>query len=448
MITNTSYGDYDNFGSNKIREWFFLSPGTYSFRAELWEVGNDFKYYKVAEQTITFYVKFKLSYQNNFSAGVISVNGATQNSPYFVDSFIGDAVTVGAIDQQYINQSYLWNSSGTNNSNWQKYLYQGTVTNILGATSRNYTHIVANDNNGASIITDLKKICNITFQNSFTSVGTVGVINVNGTQYNSPATGFSVIEQNPITATEVDQVYNGITYSFSHWSDGSTSYSKTFYPGDNTTYTAYYTGKPSNNNRNLHITAVVNQSPVITWTDNVNSNVTQYQIWRYVKDKNTGDVTTSLLTTVNRGVQSYTDYDYVITSGYTVDLLKYDVRGYYSVENTYADEAYTVAVYGRPGLKQQGEKDTLSLITNYSIECYPNPFNPSTTIRYQLPKYGYVTLKVYDIVGNEVKTLVNGYRSSGSYAINFDASSLASGIYFYRIQTNDYFAVKKMILTK
>ena len=86
---------------------------------------------------------------------------------------------------------------------------------------------------------------------------------------------------------------------------------------------------------------------------------------------------------------------------------------------------------------------------------YPNPFNPSTTINYQIPKDGFVSLKVFDIVGNEVKTLVNEYRSAGNYSVNFDASNLSagrqglsSGIYFYQIKTNNYFAVKKMLLLK
>ena len=92
------------------------------------------------------------------------------------------------------------------------------------------------------------------------------------------------------------------------------------------------------------------------------------------------------------------------------------------------------------------EKD---IPTTYGLaQNYPNPFNPSTTIYYQLPKDGFISLKVFDIVGNEVKTLVNGYRSAGNYSINFDASNLSSGIYFYQIKTNNYFAVKKMMLLK
>lgn len=79
---------------------------------------------------------------------------------------------------------------------------------------------------------------------------------------------------------------------------------------------------------------------------------------------------------------------------------------------------------------------------------YPNPFNPTTTIRYQIPKEGMVTLKVYDILGAEITTLVIEEKVAGKYEINFNASNLASGVYIYRLNVSDYVNVKKMVLLK
>ncbi len=79
---------------------------------------------------------------------------------------------------------------------------------------------------------------------------------------------------------------------------------------------------------------------------------------------------------------------------------------------------------------------------------YPNPFNPATTINYQLPKTGFVTLKVYDILGREVATLVNEQKVQGRYTVNFNASRLASGVYMYQFRANDYVSLKKMLLIK
>ncbi|MCX7877160.1 MAG: T9SS type A sorting domain-containing protein, partial [Ignavibacteria bacterium] len=85
----------------------------------------------------------------------------------------------------------------------------------------------------------------------------------------------------------------------------------------------------------------------------------------------------------------------------------------------------------------------------YSLsQNYPNPFNPATSIKYTIPKSGLVTLKVYDVLGREVATLVNEKKEPGIYDVNFDASELSSGIYFYRLEAGDFKAVKKMMLVK
>jgi len=79
---------------------------------------------------------------------------------------------------------------------------------------------------------------------------------------------------------------------------------------------------------------------------------------------------------------------------------------------------------------------------------YPNPFNPTTTIFYQIPRAGNVSLKVYNITGTEVASLVNGYKQSGSYSVRFDASTLTSGVYFYKISVNNFSEIKKMVLLR
>jgi hypothetical protein len=79
---------------------------------------------------------------------------------------------------------------------------------------------------------------------------------------------------------------------------------------------------------------------------------------------------------------------------------------------------------------------------------YPNPFNPSTKIEFKLPHKSFVTLKVFDVLGNEIATLVNEEKPSGSYEVEFDASKLPSGIYFYRIQAGSFVETKKMLLLR
>ena len=95
-------------------------------------------------------------------------------------------------------------------------------------------------------------------------------------------------------------------------------------------------------------------------------------------------------------------------------------------------------------------KDETKFISmNYKLmQNYPNPFNPTTKIKYQIPQKGFVSLKVYDILGKEVAILVKEEKRPGVYEIEFNASFLPSGIYFYRLQINDYTKTLKMLLLK
>jgi hypothetical protein len=89
----------------------------------------------------------------------------------------------------------------------------------------------------------------------------------------------------------------------------------------------------------------------------------------------------------------------------------------------------------------------------YLEQNYPNPFNPSTTIRFSIPSVGAyrntpVLLKIYNVLGNEIATIVNEELPVGNYNVEYDASNLPSGIYFYTLTTNDFSETKKMTLVK
>jgi len=79
---------------------------------------------------------------------------------------------------------------------------------------------------------------------------------------------------------------------------------------------------------------------------------------------------------------------------------------------------------------------------------YPNPFNPSTNIKYSVPENGFVNLSVYNLVGEEVSVLVSGQVNAGFYEIEFDATTLPSGIYFYKLQAGNFVEIKKLVLMK
>ena len=101
------------------------------------------------------------------------------------------------------------------------------------------------------------------------------------------------------------------------------------------------------------------------------------------------------------------------------------------------------------GVTSIGEERINRIPSEYFLSNnFPNPFNPSTTIRYSIPQSTNVTIKVFDILGNEIETLVNKEKPTGTYELTWYAENLPSGIYFYQLKSDNYLETKKMILLK
>lgn len=151
--------------------------------------------------------------------------------------------------------------------------------------------------------------------------------------------------------------------------------------------------------------------------------------------------------------RNFRTYEYSWLMSYTHKLAQ--GIGIYSIRNGYDfGESYFILngcviddiVYGDTTLTDVDD-ELNSLPTEYNLDQnYPNPFNPSTVISYQLPISGNVTLKIFDVLGREVATLVDEYKNAGSYNIEFDASILPSGVYFYQLQAGSFVQTRKMVL--
>ena len=95
------------------------------------------------------------------------------------------------------------------------------------------------------------------------------------------------------------------------------------------------------------------------------------------------------------------------------------------------------------------EDENEHIVTQYELfQNYPNPFNPNSTIRFSINERVKVSLKIFDILGREISTLVNEEKAAGRYEVVFNANGLASGIYFYRLQAGNFVQTRKMILLK
>lgn len=144
----------------------------------------------------------------------------------------------------------------------------------------------------------------------------------------------------------------------------------------------------------------------------------------------------SLATGVPRGVVS-SDFD--LDGKTDLAIIATDYSGHDSLFVLYN----TGNVSGIVEENYQQIPENISLSQNY-----PNPFNPATTIEYSIPQAGLVTIKIYDILGREVTNLVNEEKLAGNHKVNFNASGLSSGIYFYKLQAGSYIETKKMLLLK
>ncbi|MBU0560342.1 MAG: T9SS type A sorting domain-containing protein [Bacteroidetes bacterium] len=136
-------------------------------------------------------------------------------------------------------------------------------------------------------------------------------------------------------------------------------------------------------------------------------------------------------------------------AGFTINYGKFNKRISNQKILLYGDWANPIAApdlitsIGSSDVNSKRSTPVLKLFQNY-----PNPFNPTTKIQYSMPAYGNVQVKVYDVLGKEIATLVNDNKQAGTYEVEFDASNLSSGIYFYKIESGINFYIKKMILLR
>lgn len=151
-----------------------------------------------------------------------------------------------------------------------------------------------------------------------------------------------------------------------------------------------------------------------------------------------------ILTDVTNEVEPYSVWKSVVQ--FIPDSAKY----YSSIIKVYSDggtKQINLTGIGKDDAVSVDDEILQSLTFSLS-QNYPNPFNPLTSIHYAIGKRQFVTLKVYDILGNEIVTLVNDEKSAGNYEVNFNASNIPSGVYFYRLQAGSFIQTKKMILLK
>lgn len=202
--------------------------------------------------------------------------------------------------------------------------------------------------------------------------------------------------------------------------------------------------------QNLTITSY-NNHPKLVWQKNPEQDVDYYRIYRKI-----GSLPYTIHTTVSASLPTeYVDNEEsVCNPAPGVYCLSGTVAKYYvtardltNKESEPSNEVEAI-VKGEDPYKISANNPT-EVVYDYELsQNYPNPFNPTTTISYQIKEDGFVTLKVYDILGNEVADLVNETQEKGSYSVTFDARNLSSGIYIYSLRVNEFTQIRKMTLLR
>src|SRR5690606_9252236 len=172
----------------------------------------------------------------------------------------------------------------------------------------------------------------------------------------------------------------------------------------------------------------------LNWVDNNKSDFTEgFKIQR----KDNIDTSWVFYDSVAAGTTEYIDSGLVTGRTYSYRVCSFNTGG----NSAFSNEVSTLIT---------GSETISSIIPDkYELyQNYPNPFNPVTKIQYDIPKQGIVTIKIFDVLGRETATLVNELQNPGRYSINWNAASLGSGVYFYKIETEGFSQVRRMVLIK
>jgi hypothetical protein len=367
-----------------------------------------------------------VTFENSFGHGSMGVgqdkfgNWITRSNGWTGAYFQGSPLALNAFDPQTDAQGntqrfwyWKWNGADNGSTNPRTVTIQGSGT-YRAEFEREFTVTLVNDLPGAS----------------------GGTIVVDNDSHAAPY-GAKVREQThpTITVNAPTQTLDNVVFTFSRWQDFSTTNPRDFTETSNVTRTATYTAKP-NPPTSVAAQGSVGQNVVVSWHKNMNQGVTQQRIWRKPKHGNPVNV----VTFYNNQDSLWTDQDVIVTGTGSDSMFTYSVQCYYNPSSTWSDEASAIiwAVYSpRIELPSLPAFQEATIPSSFAVASYPNPFNPSTTISYALPKEALIRLEIFDVTGRKVRSLLNVGRSAGHYSVVWNSTDdsgrdVSSGVYFYQ----------------
>ncbi len=188
--------------------------------------------------------------------------------------------------------------------------------------------------------------------------------------------------------------------------------------------------------------------PKLKWTANVDPDIAGYKVER--KINNGSWIVPVNGNNISPNTTEFIDMEVLIWNNSNNQTAYYRMKAF-DTENLYSDNTQTESINFYTIFKNSsliGNENESSSIDYHLFSNYPNPFNPSTSIKYQIKDEGFVSLIIYDILGKKIVTLVNEYKNAGYYKVDFSANEFPSGVYIYKLSVNGFISVKKMLLSK
>jgi len=375
--------------------------------------GND-KYFINQDTGWGTYAPLGVFKSTNGGSSWIQKSDISSNSIYFSDSNNGWAVGNGGsiLKSSDGGESWLSKTSGTTSDLYSVNFYDSNVGMCVGNTGT----VLLTTNGGEDWI--LQNVNTTSKLNSvlFTNAATLWIAGANGTILNTTDSGTSWVSYSGVTVENLESscFVNENTGLFAGWNGTIIKYQNSIIPVELISFTA----------------GVIDNSVQLSWETATEVNNFGFEIerkndnseWDYIGFAPGHGTSTSL--------KSYSFADSSPKSGnkFKYRLKQIDLDG----RNKFSNEIEIEIVPSKFALDQN----------------FPNPFNPKTTIRYQIPEDSKVVIKIYNIIGAEVSELLSEYKQAGIYEIDFTSGDLSSGTYIYRIITNNYTISKKMILLK
>ena len=413
-----------------------------------------------------------LSVVNNFAGGFVkaSVNnpnpGSIQAATGNVSGMTGNIVYIAPDEENNNTSTHKWIyndiEAPLNKSNW-KIIDASNMPLSNKIKSADTSFVLTSSIKDFKYEAQMKKLCNVTFSDNIG--GYFMIDNIDTLKKTSPYVPAIVEGNSTRSVTAYNQYVNSLNATFVKWSDNITSPTRSISPTAHTSLKAYYRVTLTNEYRNMRFNSTIGQPITITWNEHPNPNVVHYNIYRRVY----GEQSESLIASVSRGTTTYTDNQYLISANLGPrSRINYDVRAVYTGQipgeadyTATTEQDYQMQFGSSTGLPPEGVENRTSdkkdiknalnasiIPTEYALGNYPNPFNPTTVIQYALPEAGQVSLKVYNLLSQEVASLVEGSQSAGTHEVSFNAHNLPTGIYIARLQAGNKVISIKLQLIK